>query len=313
MTIGSAWTETTPASVSKLNFMELVSGTGAELAALDKTKHRLVTCTSTGSGFILDHVYLFSTDGTTSLDITASLPHNHGSDTTGGFYIDILRDGNPSFVDLWLTKATDLYEASWASPVYWNKTVTSTGTVENFTDGTTGERAIRLRPNGTSGSGSTINYPHLKLDFTKESFFQTKLQIETTTSIALHTGINADDVTAADSNTVKYNAEVCTVTNNNWFLRSADGSSTSTSDSGIAMSANRVSIMVKHFPGSPLLQLHVDQAAAFEKSSNVPTTGETSDNNLIKHSVKNSTAADRPLKMYGCRVAYTTSSSWYHG
>lgn len=302
---GIPWTESTPGSVSKMNYMDLVSGTGAQLAALDKTKHRLVTCTSTGSGFTLDHVYLFSTDGTTAIDITSVASHDHSTSTTGGDLQTIFA-ANPAFCDLWLTKTDDLKKAQWI------ETVTSTGSIEDNTDGTTGERAIRLRTNGTSGATATISYPHLKLDFSKNSYFQTKLRVETATSIALHSGVACDDTSAADSNTRKYQAEVCTATNNNWWLRTANGSANSGSDSGIAFSANRVAIAMEHFPtiGTPRVDLYVDVASAFQKTTNIPTSGATADNNLIKHSVKNNTASDRPLLVYGSRLAYTISDNW---
>jgi len=308
MTTGSAWTNTTPASVSKLNFMEIVSGTGTELAALDKTKHRLVTCTSTGSGFTLDHVYLFSTDGTTAIDL-GIIDHTHSGTGDGGKFINIFL-GSPKVFDLILTKATDLYEANWASAVYWIRTVTSTGTVENKTDGTTGERSIRLRTNGTSGATATISYPHLKLDFSQEALYQTKLQIETFSSIALHTGVGADDTSAADSNTRKFQAEICTVTNNNWWLRTANNSANSASDTGIAATANRVAVKIKHYPSLPETDLIIDTGTVLQKTTNIPTSGATADSNLIKHSVKNSTAADRPLLVYGSRLVYTISDNW---
>ncbi len=313
MSVGIPWTESTPGSVSKLNFTGIISGTGAELAALDKTKHTLVRCTSTGSGFTLDHVYLFSNDGTTSIDLTSVLEHTHEDSSTGGSLVSLQMGANADITDLMLTKTTDLYEANWAAPVYWIRTVTSTGSVENKIDGTTGEHSIRLRPNGTSGSGATISYPHLRLTFGGDALFQTKLQIETATSIALHSGVGCDDVTAADSNTRKLQVEVCTVTNNNWWLRTANGSANSASDTGIAITANRTAIKIEHLPdlGTPETDLYIASGTILQKTTNIPVDGQTIEDNLIKHSVKNSTAADRPLLVYGSRVLYDAlSTDW---
>jgi hypothetical protein len=297
-------------SDSRMNRMTNIPNTGTALAALDKTKHGILICTASGSGLIKDHVYLCNADGDALIDLSAGAAHTHTSSTTGGELMDIFI-ANPRFMQLDLTKTTDLYEASWTTPVYWIRTVTSTGSVENKTDGTTGERSIRLRPNATSGSGATISYPHHKLGFDNESIFQAKLQIETASSIALHVGVNADDVTAADSNTVKYNAEVCTATNSNWFLRTASGSANSTSDTGTAMTANRVLIKIVHLPnlGTPECDLYIDAGTVFQKTTNVPVSGATASNNLIKSSVKNNTAADRPLLNYGFRLKYTIDTS----
>jgi hypothetical protein len=304
MALWDPWNRTS-GSDAKLNLMTLVSGTGAELAALDKTKHRLVACTSTGSGFTIDHVYLFSTDGTTSIDISATDDHTHAAAGDGGLLTDVL-SASPTLVILQLINTDDLKKAQWI------ETVTGTGSIEDATDGTTGERSIRLRPNGTSGSGATISYPNLKVEFARRSFFQTKLQIETATSIALHAGVGADDVTAADSNTLKYQAEVCTTTNNNWWLRTATGAAQSGSDSGIAISANRVGVKMEHYPlaSTPHVDLYIDANSAFQKTSNIPVSGQSTNSNVVKVSVKNNTAADRPLKFYGARLTYKVTDSW---
>jgi len=304
MSLGDAW-DTTAGSTSKLNLMTIPSGSGTYLQTLDKTKHKLVACTSTSSGLTINHVYLASDDGTTWIDLQSLIAHTHADSTTGGSLIDI-EVANPKYFDLVLTKTSDLYKANWI------QTVTSTGTIEDLSAGLTGPMYIRLRPNGTSGSGSTISYPHLKLNFAKTAIYQTKLLIETATSIALHTGVGADDVTAADSNTVKFQAEVCTVTNNNWWLRTASGSANSASDTGIAISTSAVAVKIVHYPtlGTPETDLQIDTGTLLQKTTNIAISGATADANLIKASVKNSTGADRPLKFYGARLRYEVSDTW---
>jgi len=304
MSVSTPWTNSTPASSARNNRTGVITDTGANLASLDKTKHKIVTCSSTGSGYTINHAYLFHEDGTNQTDLMQTDVHAHSDSTNGGAAIDILMN-NPKLFILTLTKTDELLKANWI------QTVTGTGSIEDKTDGTTGERSIRLRPNATSGSGSTISYPHLKMDFSQRAVYQAKLQIETATSLALHNGVGCDDVTAADSNTRKLQAEVCTTTNSNWWLRTATGSANSASDTGVAISANRVAIKIKHYPdaGTPVSQLFVD-SSFFEKSTNIPTSGATADNNLIKASVKNSTGADRPLLFYGARLQYSISDNW---
>lgn len=311
MSVSNPYTTSTPDSAARKNKMSVVSVDGDTAGSLDKTKHRAIFITATGSAGNKDDFLVVNADEDGFINLRSTAAHTHTGSTTGGSFADIVI-ANPKFYDLVLTKTTDLYEANWASPVYWIRTVTSTGSVENSTDGTTGERSIRLRPNATSGSGATISYPHLKLDFGATSIFQTKLQVETASSIAFHTGVACDDITAADSNTRKLQAELCTTTNNNYWLRTATGSANSASDTGIAFSTSRVAIKILHYPtlGTPRADLYVDSGTVLQKTTNIPTSGATADNNLIKHSVKNSTAADRPLKMYGCRLRYMVSDNW---
>lgn len=304
MGIGSAWNKTS-ASDSKLNIMTVISGTGAELAALNKSRHKLVVCTSTGSGLTVDHVYLANNAGDAFIDITQSIAHTHSADDDGGSLVFIYQ-GNPKTCDLWLTKTDDLKKAQWI------ETVTSTGSIEDNTDGTTGERAIRLRTNATSGATATISYPHLKLGFASSALYKAKLRMETFSSIAVNTGVGADDTSAAASNTRKFAAELCTTTNNNWWLRTANGSANTASDTGIAGTANRVSIKILHRMdlGTPEDDLTIDSGTTLQKTSTIAFDNATADNNLIKHSVKNNTAADRPLLVYGSRLAYEISDNW---
>lgn len=290
----TAWNATVGDDV-RLNRCTVIPNTGNILAGLDKTKHGLFLCTSDGSGLIKDNIYFCNAAGDALVRV-ANL-------TLGGGIASTFQ-GEPKYFDLKLSKTTDLQKANWI------QTFTSTGTAEDKTDGTTGERSIRLRPNGTSGSGSTISYPHLKMDFSKTATYQAKLQIETFSSLALHTGVGADDITAADSNTRKIQAEICTVTNSNWWLRTANGSANSASDTGIAATANRVGVRINFIPDSAEADLQIDAGTLLQKTSNVPTSGATVDNNLIKHSIKNSTAADRPLLVYASRLSYTVSDNW---
>ena len=299
MSLGNEWDNVTPGSVAKLNNVTVTYGTGAYLATLDKTKHKLLSCTSTGSGFTLDHIYLCTTDGTSVIDLSPL-------DSTSINVVQVLYS-HPETIDLLLVRTNDLRRAQW------DEITTGSATIEDSTIGLGLERYIRMRPNATSGSGATISYPcTLSVDFTDPSMFIAVAQIETASSIAAHIGVGADDVTAADSNTRKYNAEVCTATNNNWFLRSADGTGNSTSDTGTAMTTSKTSLKITHRPdlGTPEVNISVAAGVAFQKTSNIPITGGSPAGNPIKFSVKNSTAADRPLRNYGCRLSFITNATW---
>ena len=302
MSLGDEWTSITPGSTSKLNTMTVTWGTGAYLAGLDKSKHKLVVCTATGSGLTIDHVYVADSTSTTWIDLADIVG------TGGGGAGQVINTfiGDPKFFDLMLTKTNDLLKAQWI------QTLVSSGTITDDTDGTTGERSIKLLTGATSGGAATISYPHLQNDFSKISMFEFKVRLSATTALAYHAGVGADDVTAADSNTIKYNAEVCTATNTNWFLRTASGSANSTSDSGTAFTTSRTGIRIEHYPtaGTPRADMYIGAGTVFQKTSIIPTSGATSDVNLIKHSLKNSAAADKNAFIYGTRLRYTINDEW---
>ena len=300
--INTAPWATTPADDVRMNRTTNISNTGAVLAALDKTKFGILICTLDGSSLFKDHVYLCNAAGNSLIDISGSAAHTHSSASDGG-ELNLLFSGNSKHIDLGLTKVQDCQKANW------DQTVVSGGTIEDKTDGTTGERSIRLRPNTTSGGAASIRYPHLKMDFSMESFYQAKLQLESTSSLAFHTGVGADLITVADTNNRKMQAEVCTATNQNWWLRTGNGSANSASDTGIAITTSRVGIRMNNFPGVST-QLQVGTGTMLEKTSNVPSDGGTGTSNLITHSIKNSTTADKPLLVYGTRIVYTVSDDW---
>jgi hypothetical protein len=298
----SAWLKNV-FSDARMNRMTNIPNTGTVLEGLDKTKYGILICTEDGSTTKKDHTYLCNADGNALIDMQGLISHDHSSSTKGGDIINMFVS-NAAFMDLTLTKTVDLLKANWI------QTVTSTGTIEDSTDGTTGERSIRLRPNGTSGSGSTISYPHLKLNWGKISLFETKLRIENAANMAFNCGVGADDVTVgAPTITRKMQAEFCTVTNNNWWLRTADGTNQTASDTGVAISTNRVAIVLVNYPTIPRVDMYVD-ASVLQKGTNIPTSGATADNNIIKHSVKNSTGADRPIHHYGSRIRYYVNDQW---
>ncbi len=299
------WDDQTEGSTTKLNGVSVISDTGFNLENYDKTLFRMVFCTEDGADLIKDHTYAVDTAAETFIDISSTGSHTHTGTGEGGSIFDIYRS-NPKYFDLSLTKTTDLKKAAWL------ETAGGSGTAEDVIDGASGEHSIKLRPNTISGDSYTIQYPHLQIDFSKRSMFQMKVRMQVITAVALHSGVNCDPVTVVDTNTVKYSAEVCTVSNANWNIRTASGSSTTSSDTGTAIATTRAGIRIEHFPdlGTPEVDMYINAGTVFQKTSTIPVTGTSEDNNLIMHSVKNSTTADCPYHIYGTRLCYFVSDNW---
>jgi hypothetical protein len=305
MSISTAWTNRTPASTARKNKMTVISDTGTNLTALDKSKHRVVFCTADGGEFLKDHTYTSNADADEWIDITDTPFHTHFDDGDGGsiFY---LWDAHSQNFQVDFIKPTDWLKAQWV------QTVTGTGTIEDAEDAS-GVNYIRLRPNGTSGSSATIAYPmNLNPYFGEVIKLQINVLIETASSIAAHVGVNADDITAADSNTRKIQAEVCTATNNNWYLRTANGSGNSASDSGQAITTSKTGLVIHLRPneGTPDCLFGISGTRYIQKTTHIPVDQSATAGNTIKLSVKNSTAADRPLRGYGARLAFQTADAW---
>jgi len=308
MSLSTAWTNKTPASTARKNKMTVISDTGTNLTALDKAKHRVVFCTADGGEFVKDHTYTANADADEWIDITEIAAHTHYDETDGGSLFDIW-EVNSDVFQLDLLKPIDWVKAQWV------QTVTGTGTVEDGED-SSGVNYIRLRPNGTSGSGSTINYPTpLNAYWGREVKLISNVLIETASSLALHIGVDADDITAADSNTRKAQAEVCTATNNNWWLRTANGSANSASDSGQAITTSKIGVVIHHRgdQGTPDCLFGTNSTGLIQKTTHIPTSSHSTAGNLIKYSIKNSTGADRPMKVYAGQIHFVTEDTWGYG
>jgi hypothetical protein len=303
--IGGPWSTLTQASSAKKNKTSVVSGTGADLATLTKSQHVLVKCDADGGGLLNNHVYFANTAGDAFLDLSGIAAHTHSSAADGGTLFDIVRP-NFKFMD---TGPEYMFNSDIAK---WVQTVGLGGAVTNDTDGTTLETSVKIDSLATSGGNATIGVRGPKLDFSKNSQFQVKLKLNNISTFAIHCGVNADDITAVDSNTQKYNAEVCTVTNNNWFLRSANGTSKTTSDTGTLATTAAVSIRIEHFPeqGVPDVDMYINGGTVFQKSSDVPITGTTGVTTLMKHSIKNSAAASRFALVHLNRLRYYINDTW---
>ena len=303
--LGDLWEDGDQSSVARNNIKNPVVGTGDYIQSLDLTKFKVAICTEDSTDLELteDHIYIVNAAQDALIDITDVTPHVHDSDAHGGKFFEII-SSSYQYHDLELIRTDDLKKAQWI------ETVTGTGSIEDATDGTTGERSIRLRPNGTSGSGATISYPYVSMNWGGRAIYEAKVRIETATSLAFHSGVGADDVTVADSNTRKIQAEICTATNSNWWLRTANGTTNSAADSGIAITTNRALIFIEHFPDDTETDLYIDESSALQKTNHIPTGGLTLPINLLKHSIKNSVGADRPIHIYGTRLRFHTNAIW---
>ena len=302
MTFGvlGPYLDTTTASATKLNGQSMISGAGADLATLSPSIHKLVHCTASGSGFTVEHTYVANSTSDAYIDITGG-----GTAVAAATQVATLA-AYSKVIDTGGLFTFDFKKAKWI------ESVSGTGAITDDVDGTTAEQAIKLASGATSGGRSAVTQIGLMQDFSKRSFISFKSRIGTLSSMNCRGGVNCDLVTSADSNTVNYAAEICTATNNNWYIRSATASATSASNTAITATTNRVGIKLEHYPdlGTPAVLMYIDAAAAVQKTSNIPTTGTGTNNNVMRFSNKNSTSSDRPWFVYGCRLVYTVSGAW---
>ena len=301
MPIGDFWSDQTPAAVAKLNQMTIISGTGAYLATIVPVdKGQVISCTLDGSIFKANHLYVWN--GSQWLDATHVI-HTHSDDSTGGSLLTI-RKGNTKYFE------TDERYIIYPQKIDWIQTIDSGAAITD--DSTSSVYSIKLDSGTTNGSGATIRLPSMQVDFAKELMFQTKVKLGSITNVATKIGPNMETVTAGDNNNSKVGVESCTATLPNWLLRSANGSNTSTTDTGIAMSTNDIGFKLMHLPTIPRVDLFIDASGtAVQKTTFVPITGNATRDNFYKFSIKNSTTASKTMFCYGFRMQGYYTDIWY--
>ncbi len=303
-----AWTDQTVADVLRMNRTGIVSGIGAYLAGLDLSQFKLLHCTSSGSGFTLDHVYLCETDGSGVIDLTSNPPHTHTNSTTdGGDYLDILL---PNYTVVDVSYLDGMHVERWTGGVSGTGSVTTITSGGSFTE----TEILKVSTGTTSGSGAYYKLAALSTDWTYEAFFECLTVIETNiSSIAFKVGMKVENPTASDDNARKMGFVGCTSVNGNFFARSADGDSRSDSDMGVTFDADSVQSLLAHKQESGgTIDYYVDGGNKLTKSSDVPTSGEEDEAGHFRIGVKNNTGANRVMYLGALRMTYhTTHHTWF--
>ena len=310
------WADDTEYSDARSNKMTMPHVTGDTLAGLDKSRFGLVKCVAdqTGGGYLMDHLYLAPTDPDDPwIDVTKLQDHFH-TDANDGGYITGIFINNPTWFMLQYTTKSELLKANW------EQQTGSGGSIEDYDTGI--ENAIRLHTNSTNGGSAQVFQRHIQMNWGLAKMFQVKVIVQDLTNIALHAGVNVDDITVADTNTRKIGFEICTTlsppADQNWNVRSADGSNKSVSDTGIAFTADRTGLRLEHYPNAspPRIDAYLainttTPGDVFEKTSFIPgDENSTTDNNLLRFGFKNSTNSDRHFAMLGCRLIAKIRDEW---
>jgi len=306
MSLGDSWGLISGSS-SKLNKMTVISGTGAYLASLSLSDHTLLRCTSTGSGFTINHLYLTTEDGTGKIDLTNIASHTHFDNTSGGSFGKVAISAS-SWFDTWSQMMTDVDTA------YWTSGTSGTGATTNITNytGYDNQMVAKCSTGATSGSGANWKLSGLPPDYTKDrAQFTAIANLSSTSSISARYGYGMETPTASDDNNRKFGFSVCTATNGNWFARTADGDSRSESDMGVAFTTNDVNLTAQCRGDTNDAIFYVDFANLLTKSSDVPIDSVGNNDPLFRFGVKNSTGADRIAYLIKLRLQHYTTSNWW--
>src|SRR5262245_11958364 len=279
-------------SAYKLNRAACHKMPGTSIAALlatDVEAGWLIYCESTGGGFTENNLYQRNEDNT-AWDTVGLKGHTHTDAASGGTLSEVGIDNIPLYLcdDKRFSRAADFWQ-----------TLTSGGTI---TDDATNGRVL-IQSNTTSGGSATISDGGArKLNFAKPSAFEVTCQISSSTNFVVKLGVRAEDINGGNLTPAKYGIEGCSTTGSVWLLFSSDGTtrSTLTTSANVATGAANV-YRVECDPGTEV-RFYVDGTLVATKTTNVPATGTTSNNDLYRAGIKNSAPENKILYHYGAII-----------
>ena len=304
-----AYNDQTPLLVSRLNKSTVISGSGAYLASLSLGQFKLLHCTSTGSGYTIDHLYLVKGDGTSAIDISGIADHTHSGSGDGGAFTEIFT-GMAEHIYVYLYQIVQ---------TEWNNVTSGTGSVEEHDDlsGWTENTVLKLLTGTTSASTSNIKHAGFGPSWSEFSGFLAYFKLDQTTDIASRWGYYMDNLNSADTNTRRHGLAQCTSVNNNWFGNTANGSSRSESDTGTAISTSATWMKSECHPagdshnGSPHQDVSIDGTLKLTKTNDIPTgSSGPNDSNLFRVSLKNNTGSSKSVWLIKLKYAYQANDWW---
>ena len=275
-------------SSTVLNNATVHKMTGTEIVALQSAElipGYLIYCTATSAPYTIDNLYIRNEDNT-AFDIVGLKGHTHIDATSGG----ILADVNIPNIPLTLS-----YDKRSARVADFYTTLVSGGTV---TDDSTNAR-IRLQSNTTSGGSAAIFDGNArKLNFAKPSAFECTLQFSSSTNFQVKLGIFADAI-GSSLTPAKYGIEGCSSSGTTWLVFSADGTTRSTLTTAASVVTGAADVYrIEHIPGTNV-KLYINGTLIATKTTNIPSTGTTTNALLYRAEVKNTTTENKILDHYG--------------
>jgi hypothetical protein len=287
-----AWHAGDYMSVARMNAASIHQMTGEELQEMS-ADHKspgmkvFITVNSPDNVYKAGNYYTLSNDlGTWTQDGLST--HTHIDQDSGGALHETLRVNIPTTID---------YDKRWARAAMFYTTTASGGTV---TDDNTNVRITLDTSATSSGRASFYDGGARQLNFAKNSAFESTLLQSSDTSFKTKVGINAENIEAANNPAVpSYGIEGCSTSGTTWLIWSSSGSNRSTlTTASPIVTASPAVYLVEHDSANSVT-LSIDGVSINSKTTDIPSTGLASLNNLYKAGIQNSAAASKILYHYG--------------
>jgi hypothetical protein len=300
MGAGDEWTSSLVVTRGKLNQMTIVSGLASYINGLTKSKNRVYLPEDSGGGLTAYNLYAY--DGAAMKNLSNPV-HGHSSDLDGGqqayqAYLNTKLVDTIAFRHLGIAKVA-------------NYLVQNDGAGTTTTDDTTtGPDSIKHNVAAVLNGRSYIKIDAEKVDFTQQAMLACLVKINTLTNLVWSMGINTEWTGDTNDTIRKLLFEYCTSVNTHIFVAAADGTTRTSTDTGITLDANDHHYKFLYTPAVKM-DWQIDTTVGI-KTTNVPTSGSGTDTTKgFVEGIKTTNSALSTANCYSPRVIYKAVDTIY--
>jgi hypothetical protein len=294
---GNEWTSSIVITRGKLNQMTIVSGLASYIAGLTKQVNEVYLPQDTGSGLTAYNLYAW--DGSVMKNLSNPI-HGHSSDTDGGQQ-PFMAYQNSKWID---TIAFRHLRARVAEYLVQNDGAGTTTT----DDTTTQPDSIKHNVAAVSAGRSYVKIDSEKVDFTAQIMLACLVKINTLTSLVWAMSVNGEWPGDTNDAIRKLVFEYCTSVNTHIFVAAADGTTRTSTDTGITLDANAHHYKFLYTPAVKM-DWAVDATLGI-KTTNVPASGAgtVKDKGFVE-GIKTTASALSTANMFGPRVIFRAADT----
>ena len=296
---GNEWTSSIVVTRGKLNQMTIISGLASYINGLTKAKNQVYLPEDTGSGMVAYNLYGY--DGTQLRNLSNPI-HGHSSDSDGGQQ-PFMAYQNSKWID---TIAFRHLRARVAEYLVQNDGAGTTTTDDN----TTQPDSIKHNVAAVASGRSYVKIDSEKVDFTAQILMAVLVKINTLTNLVWSCGVNTEWTGDTNDTIRKVLFEYCTSVNTHIFVAAADGTTRTSTDTGVTLDANAHHYKFLYTPAVKM-DWGIDATLGI-KTTNVPASGAgtVKDKGFVE-GIKTTASALSTGNMWGPRVIFRAADTLF--
>lgn len=289
-------------SAARANQKSVTIDTGTNLAALSPTyANQLIVSTDSTGGFSAGVMYQRNNANTAWVSFVPMAAHDHSASTAsaGGTLFNVYADNMGQSIlesELISPKATEFFTSA------------TGGTITD--DIAANQWRVKCDTGVVANNFAQADFGGIRADFGNPIKFQAKVEQQTvTTSLQARIGTNIEKSNAAvDTTTKSIGFEFCDSTGTTYQLESCNATARSVLNTTQAF--NGVHSLKLLYTPSVNIVGQVDATTASTKTDNLPNSGPTQADRLLRFGIMTTNTTVKDLYVYGATIAYWPNDNW---